>query len=224
MYSSEVMLSVVSCSVDSSTEVAWETKAEVDRFNVFPQVTSLARLLSAPTTLPQRWPTPDRELIHLPVDLHVCRRVFNRMRKIFNETEPPKYTGFLLIISLFQLQRNTCFGRFVNFKSPPAVKNFSTIVAVVREAAEEMPAFNVVPHIRPASVGEDLADGADVLPALIIFGEELVQVGRLPDLGKVATCAATKFMRPHLAVPFSFQPTHCTTVYFNSLTFVYEQS
>ena len=94
MYSSEVMLSMVSCSVDSSTEVAWETKAEVDRFNVFPQVTSLARLLSAATTLPQRWPTPDRELIHLPVDLHVCRMVFNRMRKIFNETEPPKYTGF----------------------------------------------------------------------------------------------------------------------------------
>ena len=85
-----------------------------------------------------------------------------------------------------------------------------------------MPAFNVVPHIRPASVGEDLADGADVLLVLLIFGEELVQVGRLPDLGKVATCAATKFMRPQLA--FSFQPTHCATVYFNSLTFVYEQS
>ena len=83
MYSSEVVLSMVSCSVNSCTEVTGQTEAEVHGLYVFPQITSLARLLSTPTTLPQRWPTPHRELFHLSVDLHVCRMVFNKMRKSF---------------------------------------------------------------------------------------------------------------------------------------------
>ena len=83
MYSSEVVLSMVSCSVDSCTEVTWQTEAKVHRLDVFPQVTSLARLLSTAATLPQSRPAPHRELFHLSVNLHVCRMVFNTMRKSF---------------------------------------------------------------------------------------------------------------------------------------------
>ena len=83
MYSSEVVLSMVSCSVDSSTKVTGKTETKVHRLNVFPQIPSLARLLSTATTLPQSRPAPHREFFHLSVDLHVCRMVFNTMRKNF---------------------------------------------------------------------------------------------------------------------------------------------
>ena len=83
MYSSEVVLSMVSCSVDSCAEVAGETETEVHRLNVFPQIPSLARLLSTATTLPQSRPAPHRELLHLSVDLHVCSMVLNTIRKSF---------------------------------------------------------------------------------------------------------------------------------------------
>ena len=57
----------------------------------------------------------------------------------------------------------------MHFKGTPAIENLSTGVAAVAEATKEMPAFDVVPHIGPASVREHLADGAEILVVLGIF-------------------------------------------------------
>ena len=76
------------------------------------------------------------------------------------------------------------------FKGTFAIENLATSRAGVREAAEEMSTLNVVPHIGSPSVGEDLADGAEVLVAFRILREELVEVRRLPDAGEVGTCGA----------------------------------
>ena len=62
------------------------------------------------------------------------------------------------------------------FKSALAIENLATSRAGVREAAEEMSTFNVVPHIGSPAVGEDLADGAEILVALRISQEKLVQI------------------------------------------------
>ena len=78
----------------------------------------------------------------------------------------------------------------MHFEGTPAIENLSTGGAVVAEAAKEMPTLDVIPHIRPASVRENLADGAEILVALCILGEELVQVRRLPDAGEVGTLTA----------------------------------
>ena len=79
----------------------------------------------------------------------------------------------------------------MHFEGTSAVENLSTGGAVVTEAAKEMSTFNVIPHIRPASVREHLADGAEVLVAFRILREELVEVRRLPDASEVGTCGAT---------------------------------
>ena len=79
----------------------------------------------------------------------------------------------------------------MHFKGTSAIENLSTGGAVVTEAAKEMPTFNVIPHIGSASVWEHLADGADILVAFRILCQELVEVRRLPDAGKVGTCGAT---------------------------------
>ena len=55
------------------------------------------------------------------------------------------------------------------FKSALAIENLATSCAGVREAAEEMSTFNVVPHIGSPAVGEGLADGAEILVVLGIF-------------------------------------------------------
>ena len=85
----------------------------------------------------------------------------------------------------------------MHFKGTFVIENLATSCAGVREAAEEMSTFNVVPHIGSPAVGEDLADGAEVLVALGVPQEELVQVRGILDRREVHTCAATTFMRPH---------------------------
>ena len=79
----------------------------------------------------------------------------------------------------------------MHFEGTPAIENLSTGCAVVAEATKEMPTLDVIPHVCPASVREHLADGAEVLVAFGIFGQELVQVRRLPDAGKFCTCEAS---------------------------------
>ena len=83
------------------------------------------------------------------------------------------------------------------FKGTFAIENLAASRAGVREAAEEMSTFNVVPHIGSPSVGEDLADGAEILVALGVSQEELVQIRGVLDPREVHTCAATTFMRPN---------------------------
>ena len=118
------------------------------------------------------------------------------------------------------------------FKSALAIENLATSCAGVREAAEEMSTFNVVPHIGSPAVGEHLADGAEILVALGVSQEELVQVCGVPDPREVRTCAATMFMRPHplrRTLPFctlSMTLPFCTGLFviFNSWTSVYVRS
>ena len=76
------------------------------------------------------------------------------------------------------------------FKGTFAIENLATSRASVREAAEEKSTFNVVPHIGSPAVGEDLADGAEILVALRVSQEELVQVCGVPDPREVHTWAA----------------------------------
>ena len=54
----------------------------------------------------------------------------------------------------------------MHFKSTFAIEDLATSCAGVGEAAEEMLTFNVVPHIGSPAVGEDLADGSEILVAL----------------------------------------------------------
>ena len=118
------------------------------------------------------------------------------------------------------------------FKGTFAIENLATSRAGVREAAEEMSTFNVVPHIGSPAVGEDLADGAEIFVALRVSQEELVQVCGVPDPREVRTCAATMFMRPHplrRTLPFcilSMALPFCTGLFviFNSWTSVYVRS
>jgi len=120
----------------------------------------------------------------------------------------------------------------VHFKGTFAIEDLATSRAGVREAAEEMSTFNVVPHIGSTAVGEDLADGAEILVALGVPQEELVQIRGIPDLRKVHTCAATTFMQPHPlrgTLPFctlSMTLPFCTGLFviFNSWTSVYVRS
>ena len=69
----------------------------------------------------------------------------------------------------------------MHFKSTFAIEDLATSCAGVGEAAEEVSTFNVVPHIGSPAVGEDLADGAEVLVALGVLQEELVQVRGVPS-------------------------------------------
>ena len=85
----------------------------------------------------------------------------------------------------------------MHFKSTFAIEDLATSRAGVGEAAEEVSTFNVVPHIGSPAVGEDLADGAEILVALGVLQEELVQVRGVLDRREVHTWAATTFMRPH---------------------------
>ena len=64
----------------------------------------------------------------------------------------------------------------MHFKGTFAIENLATSCAGVGEAAEEVSTFNVVPHIGSPAVGEDLADGAEVLVGLGVPQEELVQI------------------------------------------------
>ena len=118
------------------------------------------------------------------------------------------------------------------FKGTFAIENLAASRAGVREAAEEMSTFNVVPHIGSSAVGEDLADGAEILVALGVSQEELVQVCGVPDRREVRICAATTFMRPlplRRILPFctlSMTLPFCTGLFviFNSWTTVYVRS
>lgn len=118
------------------------------------------------------------------------------------------------------------------FKSTFAIENLATSRAGVREAAEEMSTFNVVPHIGSPAVGEHLADGAEILVALRVSQEELVEIRGVPDFREVNTCAATMFMRPlplRRTLPFctvSKTLPFCTGLFviFNSWTSVYVRS
>ena len=118
------------------------------------------------------------------------------------------------------------------FKGALAIENLATSRASVREAAEEMSTFNVVPHIGSPSVGEDLADGAEILVVLGVPQQELVQIRGVPDPREVRTCTATAFMRPHRlrgTFPFctlSKTLPFCTGLFviFNSWTSVYVRS
>ena len=89
----------------------------------------------------------------------------------------------------------------MNFKGTFAIENLATSRASVREAAEEMSTFNVVPQISSPAVGEDLADGAEILVALGVPQEELVRVCGIPDRREVHTLcshnihAATSFKK-----------------------------
>ena len=120
----------------------------------------------------------------------------------------------------------------MHFKSTFAIENLATSCAGVGEAAEEMSTFNVVPHIGSPTVGEDLADGAEILVGLGVLQEELVQVRGVPDPREVHTCAATTFMRPlplRRTLPFctlSKTLPFCTGLFviFNSWTSVYVRS
>ena len=85
----------------------------------------------------------------------------------------------------------------MHFEGTPAIENLSACCAIVAEATKEMATLNVIPHIGPASMREHLADGAEVLVALGVPEEELVQVRGVLDRREVHTCAATTFMRPH---------------------------
>ena len=95
----------------------------------------------------------------------------------------------------------------MHFKGTFAIENLATSRAGVREAAEEVSTFNVVPHVCSPAVGEDLADRAEILVALGVPQEELVQICGIPDCREVRTCAATTFMRPH---PFKKDSSFCT--------------
>ena len=120
----------------------------------------------------------------------------------------------------------------MHFKGTFAIEDLATSRAGVREAAEEMSTFNVVPHIGSPAMGEDLTDGAEVLVAFGVSQEELVQIRGVLDLREVRTCAATTFMRP---LPLRRTLPYCTLsktlpfctglfVIFNSWTSVYVRS
>ena len=98
------------------------------------------------------------------------------------------------------------------FKGTFAIENLATSCAGVGEAAEEMSTFNVVPHIGSPAVGEDLADGAEILVGLGVLQEELVQVRGIPDRREVHTLcshnihAATSFKKNSSFLYFKQDP------------------
>lgn len=114
----------------------------------------------------------------------------------------------------------------MHFKGTFAIENLATSCAGVGEAAEEMSTFNVVPHIGSPAVGEDLADGAEILVALGVPQEELVQIRGILDRREVHTWAATTFMRPLPFCTLSKTLPFCTGLFviFNSWTSVYVRS
>jgi len=77
----------------------------------------------------------------------------------------------------------------VHLEGTPCVQGLATSCAGVAEAAQEVAALYVVPDVGPSPVGEDVADGADVLVGGGVLGQELVQVlGLLDALVACQTC------------------------------------